>query len=515
MATYYMRADGTATDKAAATSPDSAATSMSITTFNGESFANGDIILMSDQGGDYSERIVPPSHGTDSNNKIVLSNVLLESPKISGAGAISNCILTNKNNWIIGPIELTGATSTTVSVITTADGVELESLNIHDTYGGININTTAGSTIIRNPKIHDLTHPTNAVAIAASASDINVTVDTPNIYNVDIGIDTSGAIVNVVGGVIYDAGYAGIFDGTADVTISGGTEIYNCSGDGLVANETASLTVDGISSHDNGSTVDASSGDSITAHDTATLNVYNSTFYRNKKSGIAVAAQSSGRIINNKIYNNYDESNDIGWSTSHGAGIAIQSSGSWEIKNNATKHNGQELVIVGDGSNIDSDHNCFDDSRGGNGFYFNGADMGSFAAYQVASGQDANSINSDPLFFNPELCDFRLSPNSPAVAAGIATLIPSPGRAKYSFEIVSGDSWENYVIKAPLTGELYDADDGTLYTGETANELASATWRAWAGDQFWVSDEKSEIAIYAIVQTGITLERIDQYFGVV
>lgn len=68
MATYYMRFDGTAANKAAATSDAAAATSMSVAKHNSETFSPGDTIVVSDAGGDYvltSVYFVPPSSGSD------------------------------------------------------------------------------------------------------------------------------------------------------------------------------------------------------------------------------------------------------------------------------------------------------------------------------------------------------------------------------------------------------------------------------------------------------------------
>ncbi len=64
MATYYCRQDGTAANKAAATSSDSASTSMSVTTFNGETFSAGDTIVFSSKGGNFTTTITVPSSGS-------------------------------------------------------------------------------------------------------------------------------------------------------------------------------------------------------------------------------------------------------------------------------------------------------------------------------------------------------------------------------------------------------------------------------------------------------------------
>jgi hypothetical protein len=64
MATYYVRADGSAADKAAATDDANANTSMNRAIHNGETFSPDDIIVISDAGGEYENTIIPPSSGT-------------------------------------------------------------------------------------------------------------------------------------------------------------------------------------------------------------------------------------------------------------------------------------------------------------------------------------------------------------------------------------------------------------------------------------------------------------------
>jgi hypothetical protein len=66
--TYYVRADGTAANKEAATSPDAASTSMSLSTFNGETFKTGDIIRFSSQGGTFRGYVTPPTDGINLRN---------------------------------------------------------------------------------------------------------------------------------------------------------------------------------------------------------------------------------------------------------------------------------------------------------------------------------------------------------------------------------------------------------------------------------------------------------------
>ena len=64
-ATYYLRADGTAAKKAAATSGASASTAMSVATQNSETFEAGDHIRLCDTGGTFKKSIIAPSSGGD------------------------------------------------------------------------------------------------------------------------------------------------------------------------------------------------------------------------------------------------------------------------------------------------------------------------------------------------------------------------------------------------------------------------------------------------------------------
>ncbi len=80
-ATYYLRADGTARDKSAATACDSASTAMSVATHNKQRFSPGDVIALCDDGGVYKESIIVPSSGSDG-NPIVYRNAKGDKPII-------------------------------------------------------------------------------------------------------------------------------------------------------------------------------------------------------------------------------------------------------------------------------------------------------------------------------------------------------------------------------------------------------------------------------------------------
>ena len=80
-ATYYMRADGKAANKAAATSCSSASTAMSVAAHNAEAFSPDDVICLCDDGGDYKKSIISPSSGTNG-HPIIYKNTDGDTPTI-------------------------------------------------------------------------------------------------------------------------------------------------------------------------------------------------------------------------------------------------------------------------------------------------------------------------------------------------------------------------------------------------------------------------------------------------
>jgi hypothetical protein len=99
--TYYMRADGMAANKAAATSCSSASTAMSVSAHNGETFSAGDVIVLCDDGGDYASTVVIPSSGSSgAGNTITYQAESGAEPAIDGANAIDNCILATDQQYL-------------------------------------------------------------------------------------------------------------------------------------------------------------------------------------------------------------------------------------------------------------------------------------------------------------------------------------------------------------------------------------------------------------------------------
>ena len=98
--TYYMRSDGTAANKAAATGCGSASTAMSESKHNSESFSAGDEIHMCDTGGNYTSQIVPPSSGS-AGNYITYKNASGDSPNIDMGGSSNSAMHIEGKDYII------------------------------------------------------------------------------------------------------------------------------------------------------------------------------------------------------------------------------------------------------------------------------------------------------------------------------------------------------------------------------------------------------------------------------
>lgn len=107
MTTYYMRADGSAANKAAATSDGAANTSMDVTVHNGETFSAGDIITVSDAGGNYTAMIQPPSAGSSGSPITYMGS---GTPTLAGVIATAFRIIAAKNYISIDGLTFSGWT---------------------------------------------------------------------------------------------------------------------------------------------------------------------------------------------------------------------------------------------------------------------------------------------------------------------------------------------------------------------------------------------------------------------
>ena len=87
-ATYYLRGDGSAANKGAATSCSAAGTAMNVTTHNAQTFSAGDVIMLCDSGGEFNDAVmVWPSSGSAGNN---ITYSASGSPIINGSTLLGN-----------------------------------------------------------------------------------------------------------------------------------------------------------------------------------------------------------------------------------------------------------------------------------------------------------------------------------------------------------------------------------------------------------------------------------------
>jgi hypothetical protein len=152
---------------------------------------------------------------------------------------------------------------------------------------------------------------------------------------------------------------------------------------------------------------------------------YYNVIYGNGRYGIAHAYDDSqdpdGNFssINAVDYNNTICA-DIGW---RGIYVSGKSTGHM-IKNNilywsTTNVHSSNLIHVSTDGDASLDYNCYYATTNG-GFHLKGTDYNSFSVWQSSTEQDNHSIDSNPLFINPSVSDFRLQSTSPSINAGIS-----------------------------------------------------------------------------------------------
>ncbi len=240
-ATYYMRADGSAVNKAAATSCDDASTAMSVTTHNSQTFSAGDIINVCGNGGTYSTELTNPSSGTSGSP---ISYIGTSTPTWS---MTSRNWYTNGRDWLV-----------------------IDGITFNNTSSGYSIQmTTTDNTILRN-------------IISTAPSGIYVqTCTSPTLENITStassfdGIRIAGTSAVVTNPTIVSAARYGIFlESINGATVTGGT-ISNTQFEGIRitnANNSA-VTIDGTTLEDvglNGGATSAGiyySGASVTGTD--------------------------------------------------------------------------------------------------------------------------------------------------------------------------------------------------------------------------------------------------------
>ncbi len=162
---------------------------------------------------------------------------------------------------------------------------------------------------------------------------------------------------------------------------------------------------------------------------TSGITVRNNIIYKNDKAGLVFGgyAVNTGRVKNCTFTGNTLYKND----TMHeGLGeLWIQYAEENELYNNIFYANNQNVLLYSETGNVNNVLNYnswFCESGQNNGQWtWNNHTYTGFSDYQSATGQDANSIFTDPLFVDAPNTDFHITVNSPAVDAGKADFTPT------------------------------------------------------------------------------------------
>lgn len=137
--------------------------------------------------------------------------------------------------------------------------------------------------------------------------------------------------------------------------------------------------------------------------------VYNNVFLSSDATGSTIFLDDA---INNKIYNNSF------YNTAAQFAIDLDDASTTTLIKNNVIYSGKYIAVeAGSVTNTVSGYNIF---YGGSGNFFNwsGSDYNTFANWKSNSSQDANSLNSDPLY-TTNGSDFTLQSTSPAINVGV------------------------------------------------------------------------------------------------
>lgn len=147
--TYYMRADGSAANKAAAIGPTSDPTAcMNTTVHNAQTFSAGDIILLSDLGGNYTTNLVVPSSGT-LGNPITYKNAPSESPVVSVS--TGPWISSTKSHWTIDGINLIATAERAINIGSgVSAGISISNCTFASSTYGVTFNGPTTNAVISN-----------------------------------------------------------------------------------------------------------------------------------------------------------------------------------------------------------------------------------------------------------------------------------------------------------------------------------------------------------------------------
>jgi hypothetical protein len=433
MATYYVRADGTvlAADKANATDPAAAATSLNMAQVNAATFSAGDSVLFSSQGGNYNAVLIIPSGGSGVGSEITYANVPTETPVINPA--TDKYINANgKNYTIISGFSLqhTSGSAYWAVWVETGSYIALNNITVNFTpagCGGIAVHGTASYVTVTNcfstAKIH-------AFYVGDDAHHVTIT-GCEGVSLTTNGVLMENAVhdVLVTNSEFHDCSGTGIeIEGTSNLITVTYNDIHDCATNGVAPiNSTHDITIAYNSIWNIGYWASAANGTGIIPHNSATaISSYYNLIWNCKNSGIGDVSTGTNTFYNNVSWNcgyAVDETfpgfggQTVTTASVRGGVYFDKPSGMATIKNNVMVGGYPCAVCDEHVAYTDFDYNCYDPVSDAN-FYSAVPNGGVYDSWTTYSANEPHSINADPLMVNPTT-DFSLGSISPCINAGV------------------------------------------------------------------------------------------------
>jgi len=442
MATYYMRTDGTAANKGAATSDAAPATSMDVALFHAESFAANDIIIVSDAGGEYTGETLNLDGLTD----LTLRANTGGSPKFTYAGQVVSMELAYRVT--IDGIEFEKSSGYAYAVIRAenpGDDCTIKNCIVHGADdGGLavgdfsNAGRSASGWIVEDSVFYDNnTAGTNFVCGDAGYDLTDCIVRRNTCYDNSSWNGGYGGGMKFFGNFEFISGFQ-VYENKVysngrpqlDGNQSDGVGIYFDGCIGTVSNP--NLIHDNLV-YDNG-------GNGIFIEISHYCHVYGNVCCDNGfnanggdefiPANIVVDARSEGASLltadNNKIYNNSCYGGQCGIKCSaYSLSGSLQYLTDNEFRNNiCSGYDTFALSAQGGGDNITNgsgnvyDNNCFGAESTNFIEWENNTRYSTYAAWATAHGESWVQVEGDPLYNNPTSQDLTLQPGSPCKSTG-------------------------------------------------------------------------------------------------
>lgn len=157
-ADYYVRADGTAANKAAATAASAASTAMNVTVFNAETFSASDTVWFSGLGGEYTSTITLPSDsvtysGIDGDRPIMRMPNSTTGIDVNGKAATLTGFTILEPDFRAGVLITDSGSSAEVTTVTDIIIDATLSTNNGSTYSGVQVDDTTQQVILEDIRV--------------------------------------------------------------------------------------------------------------------------------------------------------------------------------------------------------------------------------------------------------------------------------------------------------------------------------------------------------------------------